>query len=159
MCTKSNIGANFELLENTHEDTWEALPRCSSCHPPNTRLSSARQGLGSNQSHTGSSPGFWQCTCLHESCRCPQPGGFHMRQLQGDTQRNIADPLFRFDLWLFCAKGAQLKKECGQLICNCCTVYADSSQSLKPNLKTAKLPETMLFGVYKSNIHPPGTNN
>lgn len=93
MCKKKKC--RRKCWENTHGDTWEAPPRYSSCHPPDTRLSSERQGRGGNRGYSGSSPGCWRCICLHGSCRCPQPGGFHTRQLRGDTQRNTADPLFK----------------------------------------------------------------
>lgn len=133
------------LLENTHEGIWELPPCCSSCHPPNTRLSLDCQGRGGTHDYNGSSPGCRQCTCWRGRCCCPQPGGFHMRQLQGDTQRSVADPLFKVWFMVVLCKRCTIKRRKLQLICICCTVCADSSQSRKPILNTAKLPETMLF--------------
>lgn len=85
--------------------------------------------------------------------------GDSTRDSCGETPTETLQTHFlRFDLWLFCAKGAQLKEESGQLICILCVVCADSSQSLKPISNTASCQRPCCLWVYKSNIHPPGPN-
>lgn len=155
MCKKGNVGANVEkILTETPGRrrcvTPAAILQTHGCHQS---VGVGVVTVATVVAHLAadSVPVCMEAAVAHSL-------GDSTRDSCGETPRETLQTHFlRFDLWLFCAKGAQLEEESRQLICIRCAVCADSGQSPKLILNTAKLPETMSFAGVQIQ-HPPAWN-